>query len=79
MIVRPELYDVFTKSDLQLPSDRPMCLVLGGSLGAMKINEAVWNGLKDLTDRYTAVSYTHLDVYKRQYLLIMKKAVISQI
>lgn len=55
MMIRPELYDTFTKKDLQLPTDRPVCLILGGSLGAMKINQAVWNGLEDLTDRYTVI------------------------
>lgn len=55
MIIRPELYDIFTKKDLQLPTDHPVCLILGGSLGAMRINQAVWDGLKDLTAFYTVI------------------------
>lgn len=55
MMIRPELYDTFEKEDLNLPSDCPVCLILGGSLGAGKINQAVWQGLKELTDRYTVI------------------------
>lgn len=55
MIIRPELYDLFDRKDLQLPADRPVCLVLGGSQGAMKINQTVWQGIRELTDRYTVI------------------------
>lgn len=55
MIIRPDLYNTLEKKDLQLPADRPVCLILGGSLGARKINQSVWQGLKDLTDRYTVI------------------------
>ena len=30
------------------------------------INESVFSEMQDVWDRYKAVSYTHLDVYKRQ-------------
>lgn len=55
MIIRPELYNTYEKKELHLPADRPVCLVLGGSLGAPKINQVVWSGLEDLTHRFTVV------------------------
>lgn len=55
MIIRPELYDAYEKRGLRLSPGRPVCLVLGGSSGAMKINQAVWAGLEDLTSRFTVI------------------------
>lgn len=55
MIIRPELYNTFEEKDLQISTEHPVCLIFGGSLGAMKINQAVWQGLKDLTDHYTVI------------------------
>lgn len=55
MIIRPELYDTYEKKDVQLPVDRLVCLVLGGSLGARKINQAVWTSLEDLPRHFTVV------------------------
>lgn len=55
MLIHPRLFDVYGKEDLRLPPDRPVCLILGGSSGSMRINQAVWNGLEALTSRYTVI------------------------
>lgn len=55
LMIRPELYEPFEKGDLQLPTEPPVCLCLGGSLGAMKINQTVWDGLEALTKHYTVI------------------------
>lgn len=52
MLIRPELYNSTGKADLHLPADRPVCLILGGSLGARAINRAVWQSLNQLTRHY---------------------------
>lgn len=51
MIVRPELFDS-TEKGIFFPDGRPVCLVMGGSLGADKINTAIWNNLKSLVQKY---------------------------
>lgn len=55
MMIRPELYDTYEMEELQFSPGLPVCLILGGSLGAMKINRAVWNSLEDLTARFTVI------------------------
>lgn len=55
MIVRPELYGAGQAIPFPLPAGRPLCLILGGSLGSEKINQVVWEGLEALTSRYTVV------------------------
>lgn len=51
MIVRPELFEPHEKSIL-LPDNRPVCFVMGGSLGAGIINEAIWNNVDTLLQKY---------------------------
>ena len=39
----------------KINSNKPVILVVGGSLGAQKINETIWNNLKQLTQNYTII------------------------
>lgn len=54
VLIRPSLYD----SSLAQPissSGKPLCLIMGGSSGAQRINEAVWKGMEDLTQSYDVI------------------------
>lgn len=51
MIIRPEMFDSAEKNRF-FPDDRPVCLVMGGSLGADRINKVVWNSLDPLIQKY---------------------------
>lgn len=55
MLVRPELFDEEEGEFLPRASQKPVCLVMGGSQGAVKINEAVWSALPYLTRKYQII------------------------
>lgn len=52
MIIRPELYDIENFLYCHNRSQKPICLVIGGSSGAKNINEVIWNNLYKLTKKY---------------------------
>lgn len=56
--IRPELYNGKREKGLEFlgfKGDRPILLVMGGSLGALAVNEAVRGALKTLTVKYDIV------------------------
>lgn len=54
MIVRPELFDPAEGKEL-LPEDRPVCLVIGGSQGADRMNRVIWDSLDALLQNYHVI------------------------
>lgn len=76
ILIRPELYTHFEKKDLKLPQDRPVCLILGGSLGSRNINQIVWQSLKELTNQYTVI---HICGKKNRNIYIRESPYYHQI
>lgn len=54
MLIRPEIFDPAQRRAI-FPDDRPVCLVMGGSLGADRINKAIWNSLDMLLQEYNMI------------------------
>lgn len=53
MLVRPSLFDA---DNWYVGAGRkPLCLIMGGSSGARKINEVVWESIDDLTRTYEVI------------------------
>ena len=55
--VRQELFSP-DPAPFPLEKDYPVVLVFGGSLGAKALNEAVWDNLRALTDKYNIIHIT---------------------
>lgn len=55
MIVRPELFDSHSRFELNISDNKPICLVIGGSQGAMRINRIIWESLPSLKKSYTVL------------------------
>jgi UDP-N-acetylglucosamine--N-acetylmuramyl-(pentapeptide) pyrophosphoryl-undecaprenol N-acetylglucosamine transferase len=53
--LQTELSVIQIKRKLDLPTDKPMILVLGGSQGSTEINELIFNLLNDLLVKYSIV------------------------
>ncbi len=59
MIIRPELLLTSVKEDYsEVSQKKPICLVVGGSTGAEKLNLAIWRNLEELTQKYVVIHIT---------------------
>lgn len=68
MIIRPELIQMRDDSILEPTSSKPVCLVIGGSNGAEKINKVIWDNLEKLTEDYVIVHITGKGKKNAHYL-----------
>lgn len=76
--IRPEISQPLTNGAhefLQLEQSTPVVLILGGSQGAVKINEIVLEGLTDLVSRYQIIHQTgraNIEEIKETVEIILK-------
>ncbi len=59
--VRKEITQPITEGArefLKIESETPVVLILGGSLGAEKINDTIFEGLKNMVEKYTVIHQT---------------------
>lgn len=56
----PVRQELFSPDSCPFPLDKnfPVVLIFGGSLGAKALNEAVWDNLRALTDKYNVIHIT---------------------
>lgn len=55
MIIRPSLYNVTHADPVQKQSNKAVCLVIGGSSGATKINQFIWDNIDVLAEKYCVI------------------------
>ena len=80
MIIRPELYDIQNIPFRHNNSQKPICLVIGGSSGARNINEVIWNNFYELTKKFYIIhlcgkgnyNYSFLDTDSYQQIEFVK-------
>lgn len=54
-IIGPHLFEGKSREDLTSFNCKPTILFVGGSLGAMKINQFIWDNIEELTLRYQII------------------------
>lgn len=58
MIIRPELLREDKVVSPIASEEKPVCLIIGGSSGAEKLNFAIWKNLSELTEKYSIIHIT---------------------